>query len=204
MEIREALSQIETIRAQVTRTGVFRGYRAATVGSTGLLALAAAALQTTLVPQPEQNVAGYLELWIAVAAVSVTVVAIELTVRILRTDSLLARQQTLRAVEQFLPCVIAGAALTFALFHFAPDSLHLLPGLWSIVFSLGVLASSRQLPRAVHLVGMHYLVAGIACIAWARGDYALSPWAMASTFGAGQLLSAAVLFCTLERHHARS
>ena len=38
---------------------------------------------------------------------------------------------------------------------------------------------------------------------FARGDQALAPWAMAFPFGVGQMLSAAVLYWTLERTDGR-
>lgn len=42
MQLEEALQQIGEIRAHVAREEAFRGYRAATVATTGLLALLAA------------------------------------------------------------------------------------------------------------------------------------------------------------------
>ena len=37
----------------------------------------------------------------------------------------------------------------------------LLPGLWQVFFSLGVFASCRLLPKAVALIGVFHLVAGL-------------------------------------------
>ena len=202
MELGEALERIDAIRAHVARTGLFRGYKAATVGFTGLLAFSAAAVQPLLVPDPLANVHHYLQLWIGVAALSLICVAIELAVRYVKTDSPLQREQTLLAAQQFVPCLVAGAGLTWAVVQFSPAAAHLLPGLWAIVFSLGIFSSCRQLPQPAVVVAVHYLVAGVACLALAREDQALSPWAMAGTFGAGQLITAAVLYLTLERRHA--
>ena len=81
----------------------------------------------------------------------------------------------------------------------APESAWLLPGLWQVFFSQGVFASCRLLPRPAFAVGVFYLAAGIATLLFARGAFALSPWAMALPFGLGQLLAAAVLYWTLER-----
>jgi len=199
MELREALSQITAIRAQIARTETFRGYRAATVGFSGLMALAGAALQAVWIPQPAEHVGAYLALWIGAAAVSVLVCGAEMAVRSYRATSPLTRQLTLLAVEQFLPCVVAGGLLTYAMATFATQSLWMLPGLWAIVFSLGVFASCRLLPRQIFWVGTYYLVAGIAVLALARAEAAFSPWAMAATFGVGQMLAAAILYFTLER-----
>lgn len=199
MELGEALERIDAIRAHVARTAVFRGYKAATVACTGLLAILASAVQPLVVPDPLQNVHQYLQLWIGVAAVSVTCIAIELTARYVKTDSPLRREQTLRAAEHFVPCLVAGASVTWAVVQFSPDAAHLLPGLWAIMFSLGVFASSRQLPPPAVVVAIYYLAAGVACLAMAREVHALSPWAMAGTFGVGQLLTAVVLYLALER-----
>jgi hypothetical protein len=201
MELHEALQQIDVIRRQVARTEVFRGYRAATVACSGLLAFVAAALQPLLAPQPVDELQRYLQLWICVAAVSVILVASELAIRWASTKSPLSRQQTVRAVEQFVPCLVVGAGITWAIARFSVESAHLLPGLWAVVFSLGIFASVGQLPRLSVCVGVFYLVGGVVCLVLARGQYALSPRAMAGTFGLGQLLTAAVLYFTLERKH---
>lgn len=204
MQLQEALRQIDAIRTHVARAEIFRGYKAATVAGTGLLALAVAALQPVVVPDPQNDVGRYLVLWIGVAAASVAIVAAELTLRWLRTDSLLAREQTLRAIEQFAPCVVAGAAGTWAIAGHVPEAAAALPGLWAILFSLGVFASWRQLTPLALGVAVYYLLAGSVCIALARDEQAFSPWAMAGTFGVGQLLTAAVLYLTLEGQHGQA
>ena len=89
--------------------------------------------------------------------------------------------------------VLMNVLITFVLFRFAPQSLWMLPGLWQIVFSLGFLASCRLLPRPMFAVGVWYLATGPACLAFANGVHAFSPWAMAIPFGVGQLAMAGVL-----------
>lgn len=95
--------------------------------------------------------------------------------------------------------MVAGGLVTIVLARTAQDCLWMLPGLWCILFGLGIFASSRLLPRATILVAVFYLAAGLACLEWARGPHALSPWAMGVPFGVGQLFAAAVLYGTLER-----
>jgi hypothetical protein len=114
----------------------------------------------------------------------------------------MTRELTWLALEQFCPSLVAGALLTIVLVRAAPESLWMLPGLWQVVYSLGIFASCRLLPRATFWVAAFYLVTGLTVLAVARGDAALAPWAMALPFGAGQLLAAAVLYSTLERDHA--
>jgi hypothetical protein len=203
MELHEALDQLSEIRIQIARTESFRGYRSATAAFSGIVAIVAAAVQTVAVPEPAADPRGYLLLWVAAAIVCVAVTGVEMTVRCRRAASPTAVRMTWMAVEQFLPCTIAGAVLTFVMALRTPDSAWLLPGLWSILFSLGVFASSRLLPRPVIWIGLYYLVCGGLSLAFAQGAAAFSPWVMGSVFGSGQLLAAVVLYMTLERNHGR-
>jgi hypothetical protein len=101
------------------------------------------------------------------------------------------------AVEQFLPAAGAGALLTIVLVAYVPSALWMLPGLWQIIFSLGVFSSCRFLPRPMAAAGAWYLLTGLTCLSLAD-DRALSPWAMGIPYGAGQLLVAGILFCTAQ------
>ena len=101
---------------------------------------------------------------------------------------------------------VAGGLLTLVIARFAAECVWMLPGLWSVTFSLGVFASRRFLPRSIVLVAGFYLLAGLACLPLDRSGSpagALSPWTMGTVFGTGQLLTAAVLYFTLERNHGR-
>jgi hypothetical protein len=202
MDLDQAVNQIDAIWNQVARTATFRGYRARSVACTGCLGLAAAAIQPVLVPDPAQQIDAYLWLWISVATISALGVLAELLISFLRTPSRLERETTLRAVEQFAPCLLVGAAVTWILGEVAVDSLWLLPGLWALIFSLGIFASARSIAPGIYPVGIYYALAGVGCLIWARGEYAFSPWAMGLTFGGGQWLTAAVLYFQVERPHA--
>jgi hypothetical protein len=199
MELRDALLQIAEIRQQMAKGDVFRGYRAAPVAFSGVVALAAAAIQPLVVPDPESQFALYLALWIAAAAFSVAALALEMTWRLnlVRewTHFVVARL----AVEQFLPSLIAGALVTTAVARYLPEHAALLPGLWQIFFGLGIFASARLLPKAIFLIGAFYFVCGVIVLLLSAVGGALSPWSMGVPFAFGQLLAAAILYWTLER-----
>lgn len=199
MELQQALAQVSEIREQLARTEVFRGYRSLTVGISGLVGLMAAVIQSVWLPNPTEHVESYLTLWLSAAAISIVAVGAEMwsRVRLARTD--LARRTTLFAIEQFLPAIVAGGLLTLVIANRAIDAIWMLPGLWAIVFSLGVFASCRLLPRPVFLVGAWYLACGVSALAVCQDETALSPWIMGVTFGGGQLLAATILHFTLER-----
>lgn len=200
MELQEALTQIHEIRQQVAQTEVFRGYRAATVAFTGVLAVAFAGLQPLWIPNPQQNPTVYLALWVIAAIVSLLVTGAEMLWRCQTSHSSLTTATTMLAVGQFAPSVVAGGLLMFVLAWFAPENLWMLPGLWSLLFGLGIFASYRLLPRATFLVAAFYLIVGLADLALAQGPFAFSPWAMGIPFGVGQLFAASVLYWTLERN----
>ncbi len=199
MQLQEALSQISEIQTRFARADVFRGYRSATVGFTGFVGIACGYLQWLYIPEPLQNLSSYLTLWLSAAVISLVVVGAELSARCYFAASPRTSRHTLQAVEQFLPCVIAGALTTAALGLGAPECAWMLPGLWAILFSLGVFASWRLLPGSIFWAGGFYLIAGIVCVAIGSGEQALAPWMMAGTFGGGQLLTACLLYWNLER-----
>ena len=201
MELHEALSQISEIRQQMARNELFRGYRSITVGFSGVLGLLAAAFQSRWVPSPETELGRYLCLWLGVASASLIVAGAELYWRALSAGPGLARHMTLLAVGQFLPCVVVGALLTSCIYRGAPQVAWMLPGLWSLVFGLGVFASYRLLPQPAFWVGSFYVLCGCLCLLWGQGDHAFSPWQMGISFGGGQLMSAVILYWVLERSY---
>jgi hypothetical protein len=192
-DLDEALTEITAIRHQMARSAEFRGYGPATLAATGVLAGLAAGGQALWLKHPESDVISYLTLWVTTAALSVAVIGVEMVARSRRVHTGLAEEMIAAAVEQFLPAAAAGTLVTAVLFLFAPENLWMLPGLWQILFSLGVFASCRFLPRAMFAVGVWYLTTGLACLAFANGARAFSPWAMGIPYGMGQLLSAALV-----------
>jgi hypothetical protein len=209
MELREAMAQIAEIRRQMAAGSVFRGYRAATTAFSGGVAVVVAAAQAVLIGDPAHEVKGFILLWVAAAAVSLVVVAMEMAVRVRRSASGVQKQLTMLAVEQFMPSIVAGGLLTYAVYAFAREAAWMLPGLWMVVYSLGVFASSRLLPRAVFGVAGYYLVAGVMTFVMSAprmesmggSAWAFSPWLMGAVFGGGQATTAAILYWKLERGH---
>ncbi len=185
----------------MARTEVFRGYRSVPIALSGLVALSAGAVQPFLSPDPALEFRLWLLLWMGAAVLSVALCSAEMAVRFQRTRSGLERERIRQAVARFLPAVVTGGLLTFVLAELAPESRHLLPGLWAILMGLGIFASLPMLPRATLYVALFYVGAGLLSLALARDMHAFSPLAMGLPFGAGQLSAAAVLYLTLERNH---
>lgn len=200
-DLEKALADIEAIKGQIARSGEFRGYGPATVALTGLFAMIAGLLQHLLLEQPAQAVTTYLIIWITTAAIAVACIGAETIARSRRLHSGLADEMVATAIGQFVPAMAAGVLLTFVLYRFAPQSLWMLPGLWQILVSLGIFASCSLLPKSLFAAGVWYLTSGLIVLAVTSGDWALSPWAMALPFGAGQLIFAALLHRALGGIH---
>jgi len=198
MQLREALSQIADIRQQMAQAQAFNGYRSLTTGLTGVIAIVAAFVQKEWILDPARHLDRYLIIWLIAALSSIVVVGVELAIRCWRSDRPLQREMSFHAIEQMTPSLVAGALLTLVIYQFAEEIAWTLPGMWSILFGLGVFASRRLLPKPTFLVGGFYLLAGLAMISLRRG--AMSPWTMGATFGIGQLAAAALLYFTLERN----
>jgi hypothetical protein len=192
-DLNRALTDISVIRGQLARDTEFRGYGPVALAATGLLALLVAGAQALWLKDAAAHMHLYVWLWVATAAVSLVVIGSETIQRTRRAHGDLAVPMLQSAVEQFLPAIVAGGLLTVALLRVAPTSLWMLPGLWQVVFSLGVFASCRFLPRPMFLVGVWYLACGLGCLALVPIELRLSPWVMGIPFGVGQLMVARFL-----------
>jgi hypothetical protein len=202
-DVREALSEIRSIRGHMARYTEFRGYGPLTLAATGVLALVIASLQKRWAIDLELEPARFLAMWIGAAAVALTAIGIETFARAHRIHSSLAMQMLHAALEQFLPAIVAGILLTAVVARAAPQSLWMLPGLWQMLFSLGVFASCRFLPRATFWVGVWYLATAMACLAIGP-NAAASPWEMGIPFGVGHVMVAGVLQFGYRRNNEES
>jgi hypothetical protein len=199
MQLHDALAQISEIRSQMDRATVFRGYRSAAAAFSGLVAVAAAALPSAIIEDPLRHPRLYVIYWTAAAAVSLVVVGTEMAIRARRNRNTAQAHLTLQAAQQFMPSLVAGGLLAYILPAHAPESTWLLPGLWMILFSLGIFASRRILPREVFIPAGFYFVCGFAAILLSRHGFAFSPILMGIPFATGQCMTAAILYFRLER-----
>ena len=187
-ELHRALSEIRSIRGQLARGMEFRGYGPGALAVTSLLALLAAMLQRTWLGERAPDIHRYLAIWLPTAVICFMIIVVEAQLRARRLHGGLAPQMMRAALEQFLPPLSAGFLVTVILTLRAPGVGWMLPGLWQLIFSLGVFASCRLLPRPVFAVGVWYLACGLGALALGTRGQALSPWAMGVPFGVGQVL----------------
>src|ERR1700761_2651351 len=181
----KALADIATIRSHLAAGTAFRGYGPEVVAGTGVLALITALAQHFWLDDPAAHPALFFGSWILTALVAVAFVVIEMRARSQRHHAGLADAMVQHAIEQFLPIGVAGALFGILLGKFAPETIWILPGLWQVLVSLGIFASTRLLPRSVTLGGAWYFVAGFGCLLLASRNHELSPWTMGIPFVIG-------------------
>jgi hypothetical protein len=191
-DLYKALGDISSIRRQMASTTEFRGYGPATLATTGLFAILAAAAQALWLPDPTHHISAYLGVWVSTAVLSAALTGVQMYNRARRIHSGLSNEMLRMAVEQFLPSAAAGLLVTIVLLRYAPFATWMLPGIWQVIFSLGIFSSCRFLPRPMIAAGAWYLLTSLSCLAMG-GNRALSPWTMGIAYGAGQLLVAAIL-----------
>jgi len=190
-DLDRALVDIRSIRLQVARTTEFRGYGPLTLSATAFMALLAGTAQWRWVPAPAAHPLAYVAVWLTTAIVCAALIATQMLMRANRYHSGMADEMVRMAVAQFLPAGIAGAVLPIVLLRAPREVFWMLPGLWQIIFSLGVFASCRCLPRRMLIVGAWFLLTGFGCIALGDGR-ALAPVTMAGAFGIGMGMVAAI------------
>jgi hypothetical protein len=192
-DLEKALADIATVRDQMARSAIFRGYGPEALAATAVVPVGAGLAQWLVLAKPTEVPGSYIALWALSAVIVVAVIGTEAVRRSHKAHGGLADDMVLAAAERFLPAGVSGVLVTVVLYQFVPEALWMLPGLWQLLLSLGVFAACASLPPSMMMVGFWYMTTGLACLAFARADLAFSPWAMAVPFGVGQLLSALLL-----------
>lgn len=183
-DLNQALIDIRSIRRQVANVTEFRGYGPLTLSATAVFALLGGAAQHLWLPRPASHPAQYLALWLSTGILSAALIVTQMLTRADRLHSGMADEMIRVAVAQFLPAAIAGIILPFVLLHITRNVFWMLPGLWQIVFSLGVFASCRCLPRPMLLAGAWFLLTGLAGVSLG-GPRALAPVIMSVPYAVG-------------------
>ncbi len=196
MDVSQAMSQLAEIHKHLTRTEVYRGYRSQTVAVTGVVALVGATFQSAILDSlGGLNAVHY---WVTIAVVNVLLVASDIVWDYYRAFSPLQRKMTATVIGQLLPCLAVGAVVTVAVALKVPHFLGLLPGLWALLYAMGIFASRPHLAHGVGWVGLFYFVAGSWLLLTAQPVFQ-SPWLMGSVFGLGQLFLSSALYWNQER-----
>lgn len=202
MNLNRALSDIAQIRAQLDRAEAYRGFRSLTVGLSAIFVVAGGCVQRIWIEYPEQQPLLFLKIWIVVAILSATACTIEMLVRNRISGNPLTEKLHRSLICRTLPAIFVGFVMTLAATNVSVEQdllLRFLPGLWAMLYGLGLWACGSALPRLAHLATGFFLLGGSIAILTAANGVAAHPSQMVYLFAVGQILLAGALYWKVER-----
>src|SRR5262249_18508189 len=112
MQLSEALEQIDAIHAHVARGELYRGYHPQALAVSGAIGLIGALVQPLVVPA--EGPLAFVGYWTGVAVLAALAAGVPTLLDFLFRDGPVARRQAGTVWRQFIPCLLAGVALTVA------------------------------------------------------------------------------------------
>lgn len=164
-----ALQDLSFIRRTMEGASSFTDVPGWGLVATGVIALAAAVLADRQ-PSAER----WLLTWVAAAAVAVVCGGLAMLRKMRRRVSAEGAQLISIPARRFLlgfwPAVLAGAVLTFALIDFSVAGIEariaerVLPGLWLLLYGVGVTTAGAHSVRPVPMMGLAFIALGIVTL----------------------------------------
>lgn len=152
-----AMDDLRYIRRTMERAGAFTavpGWGGVAMGVTALIAAALASTQ----PTPTR----WLAVWLGAAAVAIVIAVWASARKARRAGAPLFDGPGRKFGLSFLPPVVAGAALTAAMY--VGGTTHELPGVWLLLYGAGVVTAGTYSVRIVPVMGICFMVLGVAAL----------------------------------------
>ena len=171
------MDNLAFIRETMERAGAFTA-----VSGWGTVAVGATAIIATLASRRPADVQ-WLLTWLAAAlvAVAISLWAMARKARAARMPLLSGPGR--KFAMSFTPPIVVGAVLTLVMYN--AGLLELLPGLWLMLYGTGVIAGGAFSVRIVPVMGICFLIAGIAA---ALMPFAWSSLLLGAAFGGLHIL----------------
>jgi hypothetical protein len=146
------------IRRTMERSATFTAVPGAGGAGMGVIGLAAAVVAAT-----QRSAERWLAVWLVAAAVALSIGVAATWRKAARLETPLAGAVGRRFAMSLATPLVAGAALTWgAWMH---DDRALIPAVWLLLYGTGVLAGGAFTVAAVRLLGLAFIVLGIAALA---------------------------------------
>ncbi|MEM9643501.1 MAG: hypothetical protein AAF989_00795 [Planctomycetota bacterium] len=194
--IEDALHQLDAISSTLSRVTRFDGFRALPIGLGGVLGLVAAVTQSQWLPWLGGTDVAFVGGWMATAVTCLTIVMADITWRYVSDPSARKRRLSLQVLARLMPGLLIGAAFPVVLLLQHPNSVWMLPSLWSLVLGLAIFAAADLLPTSLSKIGIWYVAAGFVALIWLPDVSFRDPRLMGIVFGGGQLWTACLLVTT--------
>lgn len=152
-----AMDNLRFIRETMERAGSFTA-----VPGWGIVAIGATAVVAAVVASVQPTPARWLVVWLADAAVALVIAAVALVRKSRRAGIPLFAHPTRRFALSFAPPLFVGAVLTPVVY--AAASVHLLPGVWLLLYGTGVVTGGAFSVRPVPLLGLSVMGVGVLAL----------------------------------------
>jgi hypothetical protein len=172
-----AADHLRYIRETMERAAEFTavpGWGGVAMGVTALAAAYAAARQA--------SPGAWLTVWLAEAFVAVCIAGAAAATKAHRANSALFSGPGRKFVLSFVPPILVGGLLTYALYH--AGLLSLLPGVWLLLYGTAIVTGGAFSVRVVPVMGLCLMALGTAAL---LGPAAWGDAFMAAGFGAVQI-----------------
>jgi hypothetical protein len=169
----------ETMEAAATFTAV-SGWGTVLIGLTALVAAGLAA--------STQSTVRWVFIWMCEAVISVGISIYTMSLKSRAAGLPLWSEPARKIVFSFVPPMLVGALLTLVCFEH--DLLGLLPGVWMLLYGVGVVAAGTFSVRIVPVMGLAFMVVGTVAL------FAPASWTtacMAAGFGGLHLFFGALI-----------
>jgi NAD(P)-dependent dehydrogenase (short-subunit alcohol dehydrogenase family) len=152
-----AEANLRFIRRTMERSSTFTA-----VPGLGGAGMGAVGIAASLIAANQASTARWLLVWLAAAAVALTLGVTAMLRKAARTDAPLTGAPGRRFVLSLAPPFAAGAALTWGLW--VRGDTALMPPVWLLLYGTGVLAGGAFSIAAVRLLGLAFMGLGIAAL----------------------------------------
>ncbi len=178
-----ALADVRYIRRTMERAGVFTA-----VPGAGGIAMGVVACAAALVASRQTSFDAWLFTWLAAAVIAATIGLTTMLRKARQADLPLARGPGLRFALSLVPPLLAGGALTAALYR--TGQTQLLPGVWLVLYGAATITGGAFSVRVVPVMGACFMLLGTVALFAPAGS---GDWYMAAGFGALQIVFGVII-----------
>ena len=162
------------------------------VPGAGGIAMGVIGFAAALVAAKQSSFDAWLLTWLAAAVIAASVGLVAMLHKARRADLALARGPGLRFALSLVPPLLAGGALTLALYR--TGQIQLLPGTWLVLYGAATITGGAFSVRVVPVMGACFMLLGVVALFAPQG---LGDWFLAAGFGALQVVSGVII---MRRH----
>lgn len=178
-----AAADVKYIRQTMERAGVFTA-----VPGVGGIAMGVVGCAAALIATRQGSFDAWLLTWLAAAVLAATIGLVTMLRKARRADLALARGPGLRFALSLVPPLLAGGALTAALYR--TGQVELLAGMWLLLYGAATITGGAFSVRVVPVMGASFMLLGVAALLAPPG---LGDWFLAAGFGVVQIVFGVII-----------